>query len=156
MGLGLGLGQIVIRTSIAASPARCFDLARDVAVHCQTAAFTGERVVPPGRTAGLLEPGDEVTFDARHFGLRWRLTARIVEFDRPLRFVDESLRGPFQSLRHTHEFHDHDGRTEMVDMLEWTLPFGVLGKLADTLFLRRHLLWFMTTKQRALKALAEE
>src|SRR5258706_16135521 len=50
----------------------CFDLARDVEVHCQTAAFTGERAVV-GRTSGLLEAGDVVTFHGRRFRIRARI-----------------------------------------------------------------------------------
>ena len=77
------MGRIVVKTHVRASAARCFDLARDVGVHCRTSAFTDERVVRPGRTAGRLELGDTVTFEGRHFGVRWRLTASIVEMERP-------------------------------------------------------------------------
>lgn len=53
---------MVVETLIHAPAARCFGLARDVGVHCQTAAFTAERAIAPGRTSGLLELGDDVTF----------------------------------------------------------------------------------------------
>jgi hypothetical protein len=43
----------------------------------------------------------------------------------------------------------------MVDTLEWRAPYGVLGALFDRLLLQRHMLWFVTKKQQALKALAE-
>jgi hypothetical protein len=52
---------IVVETRIAAPVERCFDLARDVDVHLRTAASTGERAVG-GKTSGLLELGDVVTF----------------------------------------------------------------------------------------------
>ena len=150
------MGRLVIKTELRAPIERCFDLARDVEVHCRTAAFTSERAVPPGRTSGLLELGDTVTFEGRHFGLRLRLTARIVEMQRPVRFVDEAIGGPFERLRHVHEFHSRDDATEMIDMLEWEAPYGVLGRIADWLILDRHLGWFVRTKQGALKGLAEE
>ena len=149
------VGRIVIRTDIRAPIERCFDLARDVDVHRRTSAFTSERVVEPGRTSGLLELGDSVTFEGRHFGVRMRLTARIIEMHRPLRFVDEAVNSAFDSLRHVHEFRARDGGTEMIDTIEWKAPLGVVGVLVDTLLLKRHMLWFIRTKQRALKALAE-
>ena len=59
------MGQIVIETLIAAPVELCFDLARDVGVHAESAAFTGERLMSPGRLNGLLEnilqmPGSRV------------------------------------------------------------------------------------------------
>jgi ligand-binding SRPBCC domain-containing protein len=149
------VGRIVVKTDIGASITRCFDLARDVDVHCRTSAFTFERVLPPGRTTGLLELNDTITFEGRHFGLRWRLTARIVEMDRPNRFVDESVKGAFRFLRHVHEFREQNGRTQMIDTLEWQAPLGPLGRLADWLLLERHMSWYVNTKQQAMKSLAE-
>ena len=149
------MGRIVVKTDVRASAARCFDLARDVGVHCRTSAFTGERVLPPGRTAGRLEPGDTVTFEGRHFGVRWRLTASIVEMERPHRFVDQATGRAFPSLRHVHEFDESDGVTEMIDTLEWQSSFGLLGRIADRLLVERHMTWYVTTKQQALKMLAE-
>ena len=44
----------IIETRIRAPIELCFDLARDVNAHAESAAFTSERVVEPGRTQGLL------------------------------------------------------------------------------------------------------
>jgi ligand-binding SRPBCC domain-containing protein len=145
---------IVVETRIAAPIARCFDLARDVDAHAQTSDFTNERIVG-GRTSGLLQLGDTVTFEAVHLGLRRRLTARIVEFDPPRRFVDEMVEGPFASLRHVHEFRADGEQVVMVDTLAWRSPLGILGRLADVVFVRRHLRAYLTRKQANLKAHAE-
>jgi len=147
--------RIEIETQIEASPERCFDLARDVGVHCQTAAFTEERAVPPGRTSGLLELGDLVTFEAVHLGVRQRLTAEIVELKRPFRFVDEQVRGTFLWLRHVHTFAAQGSGTLMTDVLEWQSPLGFLGNIADRLFVGRHMKRFVTRKQEELKQMAE-
>jgi ligand-binding SRPBCC domain-containing protein len=147
--------RLVVETFIAAPIERVFDLARDVEAHNRSASFSGERCVEPGRTSGLLELGDLVTFEGVHFGLRQRVTAKIIEVDRPRRFVDELVRSAFKRLRHEHDFEERDAGTLMRDTLEWTSPFGILGRIADALFVRRHMEWFVTTKQRALKAIAE-
>jgi hypothetical protein len=149
------MGFIIVETWIDAPPDRCFELARDVGAHVESAGFSGERAVPPGRTAGLLELGDRVTFEGVHFGIRQRITAEITELDRPRRFVDQLVRSAFERLRHEHDFHARDGGTLMVDTLEWVAPFGILGRLADRLFLERHMRWFVSTKQQALKGIAE-
>ena len=149
------MGRVVVTTRIHAAVERCFDLARDVDVHQQTSAFASERVVPPGRTTGLLELGETVTFEGRHFGLRWRLTARIVEMDRPTRFIDEIAQYPFTRLQHVREFRERDGVTEMIDTLDWKPALGLLGRIVDRLFVERHMTWYVTTKQQAMKAIAE-
>ena len=63
---------IIIETFIHAPVELCFDLARDVNAHAESAAFSAERVVEPGRTRGLLEVGDIVAFEGRHFGMKQR------------------------------------------------------------------------------------
>lgn len=63
--------SIVVETRIAAPIELCFDLARDVDAHVSTSASTGERAVG-GKTSGLLDLGDVVTFEAVHFGIRQR------------------------------------------------------------------------------------
>jgi ligand-binding SRPBCC domain-containing protein len=143
----LGLTTITVETPIAAPPEICFDLALDVDVHGESAAFSGERIVEPGRTSGVLQLGDLLTFEGRHFGFRQRFTTRIVEVDRPRSFVDEMVRGAFRQLRHVHEFHPRDGGALMRDILEWQSPFGFL--------LKRHMTWFVRTKQQHLKAIIE-
>ena len=148
--------SIVIETKIHAPIELCFDLARDVDAHSESAAFSSERIVPPGRTEGLLELGDLVAFEGRHLGVKQRFVARITALDRPHRFDDEMVQGSFKWLRHFHEFVFYDGVTTMRDTLEWEPPLGIVGRLADRLFLRRHMHWFVSTKQNGLKRMAED
>ena len=66
------------------------------------------------------------------------------------------VEGSFEWLRHSHEFSFSNGITTMRDTLEWQPPLGILGWLADHLFLRRHMQWFVSTKQNGLKRMSEE
>lgn len=145
----------MVETVIVAPREIVFDLARDVSAHTASAAFTRERAVAPGRTEGRLELGDTVTFQGIHFCLRLRFTARIVEFERPARFVDELVRSSFRKLRHEHDFEEHGGTTVMRDILEWVSPFGFIGRIADALFVTRHMRSFVIRKQLALKEIAK-
>jgi ligand-binding SRPBCC domain-containing protein len=145
---------IVLRTRVAAPPARCFDLARDVNLHERSTAASRERAVA-GVTSGLLGLGDEVTWEARHFGVRQRLSSRITEFDPPHRFVDEMVRGAFARFRHEHQFLAVDDGTEVVDTFDYTSPLGLLGRLADGLFLRRYMTTLLRERNAYLKRAAE-
>src|SRR5260370_41522860 len=144
---------IVLRTRVAAPPARCFDLARDVELHQRSTAASRERAVA-GVTSGLLGAGDEVTWEARHFGVRQRLTSRITEFDPPNRFVDEMVRGAFARFRHEHQFLLVPEGTEMVDIFDYTAPLGPLGRLADGLFLTRYMTTLLRERNAYLKRAA--
>ena len=149
------MGAITVETIIRAPIELCFDLARDVDAHAESAAFSLERVVKPGRMHGLLELNDLVAFEGRHFGIRQKFVARITALDRPNRFVDEMVEGTFKWLRHVHEFEAKGDVTIMRDRLQWKAPLGFIGDLADLLFISRHMQWFVATKQRALKQIAE-
>jgi len=145
---------IVVETSILAPIERCFNMARDIPLHCATTSWTKERAVA-GCTSGMIGWGDWVTFEGVHFGFKLRLTAQITEFESPHRFVDEMVRGTFKSLRHVHEFREDSGVTIMTDTLIWTSPLGALGRLADRLFLRHHMRSFLVRRNAALKAAIE-
>lgn len=148
------ISTIITITHIAAPVDRVFDLARDVETHCRTAAFTRERVFG-GKTSGLLELGDLITFEGVHLGIRQRLTARVVEFDPPQRIVDEMVSGAFRSLRHVHEFREVGGATQMTDTVLWTSPLGMLGRIAD-LVVGPHLRRFLERRNAELKRIAEK
>ena len=145
---------IRIATSIDAPAERCFDLARDVGAHLRSTPGTGERAVG-GVTIGLLELGDEVTWEARHLGIRQRLTARISRFERPVLFEDVMVRGAFASLRHVHEFLPRDGGTTMIDTFTFTSPLGPVGAIVDRLFLAGYMRRLLVSRANELKRMAE-
>lgn len=133
----------------------CFDLARDIDVHMKSAAGTKERAIA-GVTAGLIGPGEEVTWEATHFGLTLKLTSRITAFDRPNHFRDSQVRGPFARFDHDHFFKPGDGGTIMLDVFDYSSPFGLAGKLADFVFLRSYMARFLRTRAGVIKACSEE
>ena len=59
---------LALETVVHAPRERVFDLARSIDAHQDTAAATGEKAVA-GVTSGLLGPEQEVTWQARHFGV---------------------------------------------------------------------------------------
>ncbi len=145
---------IRLETRIHAPVERCFDLARDVGAHVGSTSRTRERAVA-GVTTGLLGPGDVVTWEATHFGVRQRLTARITHFEPPRRFVDEMISGAFHSFTHEHVFDAVPSGTLMVDIFTYTSPLGPLGRIADVIFLCRYMRNFLAERNRYVKQMAE-
>lgn len=132
----------------------CFDLVRDIQVHMETASKTKERAIG-GVTEGLIELGESVTWQAVHLGIKQKLTAKITEMEKPYRFTDEMVKGAFQSFKHTHEFIESGTGTVMKDEFTYISPLGILGKLADQLFLEKYMKAFIVNRASALKEIAE-
>ena len=146
---------IKLETFIEAPAEICFDLSRDVDIHMSSTEGTNERAIA-GVTSGLMELNDEVTWEAKHFSVRQRLTSRITEFERPRMFVDEMQRGAFKSLRHLHLFEPKNGGTLMIDEMTYTSPFGLLGRITDRLLLENYMRRLLIKRNAYIKKLAEE
>lgn len=133
----------------------CFDVARSIDYHMESTARTQEKAIA-GVTSGLIGLGEFVTWEAVHFGVRQRLTAKITEFDEPRFFVDEMVSGAFKRFRHVHEFIPlGTNRTRMLDTFDYTSPLGMLGKLADLLVLEKYMTKFLRQRNDFLKSVAE-
>lgn len=145
---------ITVETFVAAPIEICFDFARDIDIHTQTVwKHTREKAVT-GVTTGRIGLEDTVTFEATHFW-RQRLTAKVVEFERPYRFVDEMQKGSFKRLKHIHEFYEVDGGTMMRDTLDFQAPLGILGWVADTFVLRHYMKRFIMARNKEFKKIVE-
>lgn len=145
---------IRLETSINAPPERCFDLSLSVDAHAQSQANAHERPVA-GVLAGEMRLGDTVTWEAVHFGIKQHLTSQITAYERPSSFTDEMVAGIFQELHHTHLFVPQPHGTLMVDIFTFRAPLGVLGRLAETLFLTRYMKHLLLSRNRYLKQAAE-
>ena len=143
-----------IVTVIAAPIGVCFDLARDIDFHTRSMEATGEKAVA-GRTTGLIELGESVTWEARHLGVRQRLTSRITAFDRPTHFRDAMTAGAFKAFAHDHHFEERGGGTVMTDEVVFRSPFGPLGWLVDCVFLARYMRRLLEGRCRAIQREAE-
>lgn len=145
---------ITLVTWIAAPPERCFDLSRSVELHVASTEGTGETAVG-GKTTGLLDLGDSVTWRARHFGIWQTLTSRMTIFDRPRHFRDSMVDGAFARFDHDHFFEARGDGTEMRDVFDFTSPLGPLGRIADTLVLTRYMRRFLESRNRVIREAAE-
>ena len=148
--------MLVIRlwTVIAAPPERVFDLARSIDAHQHSALGTQERAVA-GVTHGLVGMGDQVTWEARHFGIKQRLKVKVTGFERPARFQDSMVAGAFKCMKHDHEFIGQPPGTLMVDRFEFESPFGILGRMVDRFVLCGYLRRFLIRRNQVLMDLAE-
>ena len=128
-----------------------------VEVHLAGNVHWGESAVAAaGVTSGLIGPGENVTWRAKHFGVWHTLTSEITAMSRPIHFQDAMTRGPFRLMRHDHFFRaSRAGETEMRDVFVFAAPLPVLGRLAEITFLRRYMQSLLRERNAVLKEIAE-
>jgi ligand-binding SRPBCC domain-containing protein len=104
------------------------------------------RITPPEVGFTLLTPtpiemraGARIDYRLRMKGVPMSWRTHITDWSPPHSFVDEQERGPYRLWRHTHSFTAIPGGTRMDDRVEYALPLGALGDLADVVFVRRQL-----------------
>jgi ligand-binding SRPBCC domain-containing protein len=110
-------------------------------------AFNLERITPPFLKFHIVTPrpikmseGAVIDYELSLYGLRFRWRTLIEEWSPEERFVDSQLKGPYSSWRHTHTFEEiAPDRTLVRDRVLYRLPFGLIGRLAHWLFVRRSL-----------------
>jgi len=60
-------------------------------------------------------------------------TTEITHVNEPHFFIDDQKSGPFKTWHHQHHFREIDGGVEMTDIVTYSAPFGILGRLAEKL-----------------------
>ena len=145
---------IELTTHIDAPIERCFNLARSIDLHLESMSQTGEKAID-GRTGGLIERGETVTWRAKHFGIWQTLTSEIIEFDFPNSFSDEMTEGAFKSMRHEHLFFAVNDQTVMKDIFVFELPYGIFGEFVNFVFLGRYMTKLLRKRNKVIKEAAE-
>lgn len=146
---------IVLKHLVDAPIQTVFDAHRSVDEHLNSAKNTQEKVVD-GITSGLLNLNDTVTWRAKHFGVHQNLSIEITAMEAPHSFVDEMTSGIFKRFRHEHRFEEIEEEVLVTDRFDYTAPLGVLGKIADILFLRSYMTRFLESRNHYLKHILEE
>ncbi|MEO8822041.1 MAG: SRPBCC family protein [Ginsengibacter sp.] len=69
--------------------------------------------------------------------LYWR--TEILRVNKPYSFTDRQAKGPYKLWEHTHTFIEKGNGILMKDSVKYGLPFGVLGRLAHSLIVKKKL-----------------
>jgi len=85
-----------------------------------TSEITGEEIYK----------GQIITYKVRPlFGIDLSWVSKITHVERFKLFVDEQIKGPYKMWHHEHHFKLVNGGTEMTDIVQYKIPFGMLGSL---------------------------
>lgn len=74
----------------------------------------------------VMAPGTLIDYRLRVHGIPIRWRTEIKEWEPPVRFADEQLRGPYRLWVHEHTFQPQNGGTLMRDHVRYAVPFDWL------------------------------
>jgi ligand-binding SRPBCC domain-containing protein len=103
------------------------------------------RLLPPGekirviQVAPNLNAGSRTIVDIRIAFLYVRFESLHTGYDPPHSFEDQQVRGPFRSWRHRHIVEPHPDGAVLIDDIEYTPPFGLLGRAVDGIVIKPRL-----------------
>ena len=65
--------------------------------------------------------------------------SEIKHVEEPYQFVDEQRMGPYKWWYHQHQLRETSQGIEVIDRVFYQLPFGILGRIAHKIFVKRQL-----------------
>ena len=148
------LAEINISTQVNSSIEIVFNLSRSIDLHIISTGKTAEKAVA-GITSGLISLDEEVAWQANHLFKTRYFTSRITAMNAPVYFRDEMLKGDFKTFHHEHFFEINESGTLMKDKIQLQSPFGIIGRLADALFLTNYIKKFLIERNNVIKDFAE-
>ncbi len=115
------------------------------------------RITPPGMgfqiTSSVqkeMYPGMFISYKVSPIsGLKLNWLTEITQVNKYNFFIDEQRMGPYRLWHHEHHFREVDGGVEMRDILYYSVPFGIFGRLADRVFVHnkvKHIFSFRKEK----------
>jgi ligand-binding SRPBCC domain-containing protein len=102
-----------------------------------TPAFLHFHILTPDPI--VMQAGTVIDYELRLYGIRARWRTLIEEFVPDEFFVDVQLSGPYRSWRHRHDFIEVPTGTQIHDRVQYEMPYGMIGRLARSLFVRSSL-----------------
>jgi ligand-binding SRPBCC domain-containing protein len=98
-------------------------------------------VVTSGYTADTkMYPGMLISYKITPlFGIKINWVTEITHVKDMEYFVDEQRAGPYAMWHHQHHFKEIKGGVHMTDILTYAVPYGIIGRLANTLMVEKEI-----------------
>jgi ligand-binding SRPBCC domain-containing protein len=98
--------------------------------------------------------GEVITYIIRPvLGIPLRWMTEITHVKEGEYFVDEQRQGPYGLWHHQHHFEAVNGGVKMTDIVHYSLPLGMLGRVAHALFVGKQLKEIFAYRQKRVKEL---
>jgi ligand-binding SRPBCC domain-containing protein len=97
--------------------------------------------------------GSRLTIEARHLGIRQRLTTVVVALEPDRLIVDEQVEGPFRKYRHERRLKEIPGGVVLTEHIEYEPPGGMIGLLVTKSRIEKYIVEMHDYRTRAMQAL---
>ena len=84
-----------------------------------------------------IQKGTLIDYKIKVNGIPFKWKTLISTWEPPHRFVDEQLKGPYNTWIHEHTFEERDGKTYMKDVVKFKSPGWILEPLINSLFIEK-------------------
>mgnify|MGYP002713058480 CR=1 FL=1 len=96
-------------------------------------------------------PGMIITYKVRPvLGIKITWVTEITHVMDNVYFVDEQRHGPYRMWHHEHKIFPIEGGTLMTDLVTYQPPFGLLGRIANSLSIRKKINEIFEYRRKAL------
>lgn len=68
-------------------------------------------------------------------------------------FIDEQRYGPYKLWHHQHHFREIPGGVEMTDIVHYKIPMGFIGRIANSLFVKKKLAGIFSFRKQKVEEL---
>ena len=86
-----------------------------------------------------MKEGQLIDYTITLFGKRVHWRTMITLSDNNKSFIDQQLKGPYQMWHHKHTFKENNSGVEMIDTINYVVPFGILGQIVNYFYLQKEL-----------------
>jgi ligand-binding SRPBCC domain-containing protein len=89
------------------------------------------------KSPAILTEGSNINVEMCQFGFCFPWDVQIIKIVPHSLMIDiQSGRGPFFYWKHEHHFLQKNGRCTMTDKIEYSMPFGIIGRIIDRIAIR--------------------
>ncbi|MBT8245167.1 MAG: SRPBCC family protein [Winogradskyella sp.] len=86
-------------------------------------------------------------------GIKTKWVSEITQYEHKKYFVDLQLYGPYALWHHKHFVHEIEGGVEMEDIIDYKVPFGILGQLVHPFLVKPKLEAIFNYRKEQLESL---
>ncbi len=83
--------------------------------------------------------GQLIDYTIRLFGIRIHWRTLITDYNPPNSFIDQQIKGPYLLWHHEHLFKEVEDGVEIVDIIHYTIPLGIIGRFLHWAWIKKDL-----------------
>ena len=104
----------------------------------------------------LMKEGTLIEYIIKLFGVSIYWRTLISEYNSPHSFRDLQLNGPYDVWDHTHIFNDCKNGVMMIDKVKYSIPFGIIGRLAHFVWVKAELRRIFNHRYKVIEQIFKE